>query len=77
MDDEVGVAAGGRRHVGIQGKSWAGSAVWAKLAQYPWWPAQVSNVPHDEGWHLSLSVASSPYPAHSAEQIEHFLKSST
>ena len=40
--EDVGVAAGGRRHVGIKSKSWAGSVVWAKLARYPWWPAQVS-----------------------------------
>ena len=41
VEEDVGVAAGGRRHVGIKAKGWAGSVVWAKLARYPWWPAQV------------------------------------
>ena len=44
--EDVGVAAGGRRHVGIKAKSWAGSVVWAKLARYPWWPAQVCACAH-------------------------------
>lgn len=38
---DMGMAKAGRRHVAIKGKGWAGSAVWAKLGPYPWWPAQV------------------------------------
>ena len=40
--DGVGVAAGRRRKASIKAKGSAGSAVWAKLADYPWWPAQVA-----------------------------------
>jgi PWWP domain len=36
---------GGRRHnAQIEPHGWAGQVVWAKLAKYPWWPAQVSRL---------------------------------
>ena len=42
----VGVAAGrGGRHAEIRSKDSAGSIVWAKLARYAWWPAQVLSRP--------------------------------
>ena len=34
-------AQGGGRHTQSSAEQWAGQLVWAKLENYPWWPAQV------------------------------------
>lgn len=41
LEDEAQTGATRRRHPSIKSKSWAGSVVWAKLGDFPWWPAQV------------------------------------
>ena len=38
-------AAGRRHHIEIKPREWAGHVVWAKLARYPWWPAQARRLP--------------------------------
>ena len=40
----AGDDGGRRRNSAIQGHEWAGQLVWAKLARYPWWPAQVARL---------------------------------